>query len=157
MMDVVGLGAGGALAEGGPPEDHNGTGRGSAVLIVEDEPIIALALEATLEDLGFKDIHVAHTLDEAAALLAAHPQGQPFALALLDVNVGDALVFPLAEELRRRGVPFAFSTGRHPRDLPETWRHHLVISKPADDAALTAAIGALGFRWTGSGWERAAE
>jgi len=145
----MGTRLGGLLVEGGRPRDHNDDGVG-AVLIVEDEVMIALALEAMLEDLGFKNICIAHTMNEAHALAQQHALG----LAILDVNVGDELIYPLADDLRRRGVPLAFSTGRAAEDFPPDWRAQPLIAKPAEATKLTAAINTLGFRWTGRGWER---
>lgn len=110
-------------------------------MVVEDEPIIALHFQALLEDLGFSDIRLAFDLRGASALL--HERAPD--LAILDVNVGRELIYPLAAEMRRQSVRFAFATGRlHSEILPE-WSGVPVIPKPLTKHSLDMAIRSLGF------------
>ncbi|HEX3918128.1 MAG TPA: response regulator [Caulobacteraceae bacterium] len=78
------------------------------ILLVEDEGLVALMLEDMLEDLGFEVACSAATVAQALSWLDA---GGALDLALLDVNLGGEPVFPVADALKARGVPFAFSTG----------------------------------------------
>jgi len=81
-----------------------------AALLVEDSTLLALDAEDILLKLGFDRVEVAGTV--AAALAAIQQTDEEFGFALLDFNLGDdATSLPIAEELHRRGVPFAFATG----------------------------------------------
>lgn len=78
-------------------------------LLVEDSTLLALDAEEILLKLGFERVEVAGTA--AAGLAAVERAGGDFGFALLDFNLGDSNSIPIAEELHRRGVPFAFATG----------------------------------------------
>ena len=60
--------------------------------------------------------------------------------ALLDVNVAGRQVFPVAEALKERGVPFVFSTGYGEGGLPDEWRGQPTIQKPFTEAAIRDAL-----------------
>ncbi|CAN5178498.1 hypothetical protein BH11PSE2_BH11PSE2_19370 [soil metagenome] len=79
----------------------------AAVFIAEDEPFIAFDLATTIEDAGGVVVGPAATVTEALALL----KNQPVAAAILDVNLGDRDICPVAELLLARGVPVIFHTG----------------------------------------------
>lgn len=96
------------------------------VLVVEDEVMIAILLEDMLEELGCKLAATASRLDEALSAVEAGG----FDFAILDVNLGGDRTFPIADVLRRRGVPFAFATGYGAAGLPEAYRGTPVIQKP---------------------------
>ncbi len=113
----------------------------AGVLVVEDEPIIALHLQVLLEELGFTDIRLAHDLGTATALLRERTPD----LAILDINLGRQLVYPLAIEIRRRGIPFAFATGRMRSEILSEWARIPIIAKPLTKQSMEAAIHALGF------------
>ncbi len=83
---------------------------GLRLLVVEDEAIVAMMLEGMLEDLGCNVIDWAGTV--AAALSLA--QDAEMDGALLDVNVGGTMVYPVADALAARGIPFVFVTGYGP-------------------------------------------
>ena len=76
------------------------------VLVVEDQAIIALDLQAALEDAGAHVIGPAATVGKALDLLPASVHA-----AILDANLPDGDVTPVAEELIERGVPFLINTG----------------------------------------------
>jgi CheY-like chemotaxis protein len=80
---------------------------GIRVLLVEDEPIIAMTAEDMLGDLGCTIAYVAVTLSEA---LAAAREGD-FVVAILDINLNGVDSMPVATLLRRRKIPFIFTTG----------------------------------------------
>ena len=110
------------------------------VLVVEDDVLIAMNLQAILWEVGFSDIHLAHDLATGSALLLSRAPG----LGILDVNLGGQLVFPLAREMRARQIPIVFSTGGSASGLPLEWALHPILPKPLDTGALTATLGALG-------------
>jgi len=80
---------------------------GLRVLLVEDEPIIAMPAEDMLEELGCTVVHTASTL--AAALEAV--EREEFDIALLDINLNGTESLPVADRLREAGRPFVFTTG----------------------------------------------
>jgi CheY-like chemotaxis protein len=77
------------------------------ILLVEDEPMIAFALEDMVLELGYEVVGPAHRLSEALALVAS----AKFDAAVLDVNLNEEPSFPVADLLRKRGIPFLFATG----------------------------------------------
>ncbi len=80
---------------------------GRKILVVEDEMLVLMSVNITLEDLGCTDISVASNVAAALALVARNT----FDAALLDVNLGSERSYPVAEALLQLGIPFAFSTG----------------------------------------------
>ena len=78
---------------------------GRRVLIVEDEVIVAFALECEVEDAGGEIIGPAHSLEEAERLL-----DQPIDVAILDINLNGESVWPVARALRDRGVPYVLAS-----------------------------------------------
>jgi len=110
--------------------------QGERVLIVEDEPLIALDLQATFEREGARVVR-AHTMPEALryACYAALSAG------VLDFRVGSNNADPVCEALTRREVPFIFFTGLSGA-LPERWVATPIVPKPA---APETIIGALKF------------
>lgn len=99
---------------------------GAAILIVEDNAFIGAALEEMLVEQGLQVVGVAKNIKQALRL-AASPR---VALGLLDVNLGDQRIDPVAEALQARGVPFVFATGYGRAGLPEAFRDRPVIEKP---------------------------
>jgi len=97
---------------------------GLKVLVVEDEGSIALLIEDMLLELGCDLRASIGRLDKAC--IVAGTISVDF--AVLDVNLAGELVFPVAEILRKRAIPFLFSTGYG--GLPERFRDCLVLNKP---------------------------
>ena len=64
-------------------------------------------------------------------------------VAILDVNIGGAKVFPAAQILRERGVPILFATGYGRDGLPPEWQGHAVIAKPYSQADIARALDGL--------------
>jgi CheY-like chemotaxis protein len=110
------------------------------VLLVEDESLVAMIIEDMLADLGVEVVASFGALN--AALSWVEDGAEPFDGALLDVNLGGELVFPLAEALQARGVPFAFVTAYGV--LPgERFPGSPVVPKPVDSGALHRAVAAF--------------
>jgi CheY-like chemotaxis protein len=110
---------------------------GRRVLIVEDESLVAMLLETILEDMGCTPVGPASTVAEGLSMVAADA---PLDAALLDVNVAGSQVFPVAQALKDRGVPFVFSTGYGEGGLPDAWRGQSTIQKPFTEAAIREAL-----------------
>jgi DNA-binding response OmpR family regulator len=110
---------------------------GVTVLVVEDDMLVAMDLEATLEGAGAEVVDVCQTLDSAIARADA----DDFAVAVLDFGLGSDSVTPLARRLARRDVPFILYTGmaRSEPRLME-WRDHPIVEKPAAPHMLVSAI-----------------
>ena len=96
------------------------------VLIVEDEPMIAMTLEDMLADLG---CHIAGTASQIEAALDMITLGGIDA-ALLDVNLGAEKIDRVADELERRHIPFIFTTGYGQAGIPALHKKHIVVQKP---------------------------
>jgi DNA-binding response OmpR family regulator len=96
------------------------------VLVVEDETILAMMLEDALVDAGYAVVGPFACLD--AALQAA--EREALDAALLDVNIAGEMVFPVAEVLARRGVPFFLVTGYDNRVLSKAHQDWPVLMKP---------------------------
>jgi CheY-like chemotaxis protein len=111
--------------------------QGRRVLVIEDESLVAMLLETILDDMGCAVVGPESNIDDG--LRAATTEGVLDA-ALLDVNVAGREVFPVAEALKARGVPFVFSTGYGEAGLPEHWRGNPTIQKPFTEAAIRDAL-----------------
>ena len=108
------------------------------ILLVEDDPIIALDLRETLEAAGATVIGPAP--DAASALTILHDR--TFDPAVLDHLIVGGDSVPVANELARRGVHFLFLTS-HRGQLAQTFPDAPVIDKPSRPGELVAAIEAL--------------
>lgn len=115
-------------------------GRPPRVLIVEDEVLIALNLREMLKEIGVEYVDCAPDLDTAAEFIRVTPPD----FAILDINIGRALVFPIAEDLRQRAIPFAFSSGLGRRDLPPEFSRHPFAPKPLEAEALASILSSAG-------------
>jgi DNA-binding response OmpR family regulator len=112
--------------------------QGLRVLLVEDEAMICLLLEDMLQEFGCEIVGPACDLKRATDLA----QGEAsIDVAVLDVNLGGQLVFPVAEILAERGVPILFATGLGADELPEAWRGHQTVQKPMGMDQLAVSLG----------------
>jgi len=102
---------------------------GRRILVVEDEMFVAMLVEDLLADLGCEVVGPASSVDQALKLLI---NAAPVDGALLDVNLGQEKVYPVAEALRRTGVPFVFVTGYGTAGLDQPYRNDPTIQKPFD-------------------------
>lgn len=112
--------------------------RPSHVLVVEDEPLIALDIEDALAEHGFA-VRLARSIAEARTLLAALP---PPAMVLLDVVLPDGRSFELAGDILAAGLPLVFLTG-YDHGIPDELKDVRVVQKPFSSAGLVAVVTGL--------------
>lgn len=113
-----------------------------SILIVEDEPLIAMMLEDVLDALGHQVVGTADSVEDALARVA---EGG-FDVAIVDVQLrGGAKVWPVADRLADAGIPFVLATGGHVDAPPERHAAAPVLAKPytidAVEPALEQACG----------------
>ncbi|MDQ1902101.1 response regulator [Paracoccus sp. WLY502] len=111
---------------------------GTSILILEDEPLVAFALEDMLLDLGSRDVRLATTIAEAMRLLDKYTPD----FAVLDVNIRGERSYGVAAELSRREVPFVFATGYGDAEHPETLKAVPTVTKPYSPEDLKSALAA---------------
>jgi len=100
------------------------------ILVVEDELILALTIEEILRDEGHVVVGPVARPGEALALIEA----QQIDAALLDVRLrhGD-VVYPAADALVERAIPFAFMTAYAADGIDARYAEHEVLHKPFTD------------------------
>ncbi|HVY51658.1 MAG TPA: response regulator [Devosia sp.] len=101
---------------------------GRRILVVEDDWLIVADLVQELEASGAHVIGPIPTLELALKKLDEMPD---MSAAILDVNLRGQMVFPLADELTRRGIPFVFATAYEADGFPEPYRHVPLVRKGA--------------------------
>lgn len=112
--------------------------RQARILVVEDEFIVAALLEDRLVDLGCDVVGPASDIEEALELLAT----EQIDAAVLDVNISGRMVFPVADALAERDVPFIFATAYGLAGVAGPHARRTVLNKPYDDRALAHALRA---------------
>lgn len=110
------------------------------ILLVEDSWVIGLQLQTMIELMGHEVIGPALTLAEALTLADTEPLDG----AILDIRLNDVDVFPVAEALAARGVPFGFATGyTDEHAVPPAYRDAPRIAKPYAPEGVDHIIGCL--------------
>jgi len=99
---------------------------GARVMIVEDEMLVAVLIEDFLSDHGCQIVGPASTVAEALALI----ESAPLDAAVMDLNIAGEKVFPVAEALERRGVPFLIVSGYGQSAMPADRPNWRVCQKP---------------------------
>jgi CheY-like chemotaxis protein len=112
--------------------------RDARVFVVEDEFIVAALLEERLRSLGCDVVGPAATVAEALELLAV----EPVDVAVLDVNIAGEKVFPVADALEARGIPFVFATAYGAAGIDDRHGGKSVLDKPYHERALEHALRA---------------
>ena len=109
----------------------------SDVLLVEDDPIIALDFEDTIIELGVKTVRTAATVARALQMIADRAPD----FALLDVSLMREKSFAIAERLDALKIPFAFVTG-YSTDvrLPQAFAGRPRLLKPCSTEALSTVL-----------------
>ena len=107
-----------------------------SILIVEDEPLIAMMLEDFLESLGHQ---IAGSCESVPDAMARVNEGG-FDIAILDVNLKGERIWPVADRLRELGVPYVLATGGHIEPPPAAHAGAPVLSKPFTIDAIEPAL-----------------
>jgi CheY-like chemotaxis protein len=120
-----------------PPNQAQKKNAPARVLVVEDNIIIGMDVEAVLERLGVSQTVIAPNVTTALAEL----DNAPFDYALLDIKLGTETVFPVADTLTQLQTPFAFVSGYgEVRDMPARYAKIRVLTKPYEEADLENAL-----------------
>jgi CheY-like chemotaxis protein len=108
---------------------------GKRVLLVEDEPLVAMMMSQLLKDYGAEVIGPLSNLDDAPSILS-------YALdaAVLDVNLEGELVYPLADQLAGRQIPLVFVTGYEAERVEPRFSSSPILAKPIEPTALADAL-----------------
>jgi CheY-like chemotaxis protein len=118
----------------------NGPLTGLSILIVEDEPLVAMMAEEFADELGceIRQTEVS-TLTALAAIDAFSPD-----IAVVDVNLNSlGASYEVADRLMERSIPFVFSSGHHPSELPARYEGHRFLAKPFSIEEFSAAIASV--------------
>jgi CheY-like chemotaxis protein len=111
--------------------------KGRRILLVEDEYFIADDLRRTIVAQGAAVVGPVGNLPEA---LDAVTNGGPIDGAILDINLRGEMVYPVADALKKKGVPFMFLTGYDARALPPAYANVPCCHKPIEMAKVIAAL-----------------
>jgi CheY-like chemotaxis protein len=117
----------------------NGPKVARRILVVEDEILISMLLEDMLTDLGYEVAATASRVDEALALA----RSIDIHAAILDVNLNGQEVFPVADALAGRSIPFVFATGYGERALPAAYQERPTLQKPFEQSMLEQRMSKL--------------
>lgn len=112
---------------------------GRRILAVEDETLIAVVIEEVLQELGCVVVGPVGRLDAALRLASE----EVLDAAILDVTIRGGLVYPVAEQLIARGIPFALASGYGNWALPESLRTQPRLTKPFTSRELEAQVRML--------------
>ena len=107
------------------------------ILVVEDEYLLAEELRSKLAAAGAVVVGVVSNVQDGLASIEAHRDLQA---VILDVNLGGEPVFPLADRLLERGIPFLFTTGYDLSAIPPRFNEAPRCQKPLNVAKLIQAI-----------------
>ena len=111
-----------------------------SVMVIEDEPLIAMMLEDFVDLLGHG---LAATADSVAGALPRIAEGGIDA-AILDVNLRDGPCWPVADALAAKGIPFVIATGGHVDPPPSTHVNVPTLPKPFTIDGVRTALESLG-------------
>jgi two-component sensor histidine kinase len=112
--------------------------RDRKILILEDEPLIAMMTSHIVRDLGAEVIGPFASVREARRALNAHIDA-----ALLDVNVGGELVYGFADDVAKSGAPIVFVTGYQAAAIESRFSSAPVLTKPVEREDLAAALAGV--------------
>ena len=109
---------------------------GKRILVVEDEPLIAMVLEDILIEFGSQVVGPAKSVDSALDLA----REEAIDAAVLDLNLAGRKSYPVAEELQRRDVPYLFATGYGGDDLAPEQSGAVTVAKPYKSSEIGEAL-----------------
>jgi DNA-binding response OmpR family regulator len=108
----------------------------TSILIVEDEPVLAFAIQRLLRTHGFEIAGCAGSISKALTMV----EKADFDVALLDVNLRGESVIPVVVALRRRSRPFVFMSGYESGDIPAMFSDVPFVPKPFDANDLVSVL-----------------
>jgi len=109
---------------------------GGHILLVEDEAFVAMMMKDLIAEFGFHVVGPFGKVADAIEVLDRHH----LVGAVLDVNLASEKIYPLADQLSGRGIPFVFVTGYAPDAIEDRFAGVPVLQKPVDSGALRAAL-----------------
>ncbi|WP_290648191.1 response regulator [Aquisalimonas sp.] len=109
------------------------------ILVIEDEPVVAMGLAKLLDSLGFQPVGPVASIDKALHVV----ERGGFDGALLDVNLRGEWAAPVVERLAANNIPIVLTTGYDAGALPAPYCHHPTLSKPFRAAELTEALAGI--------------
>ncbi len=112
---------------------------GRRIMVVEDEVLIAMLIETSLQDHGCEIVGPFGRLHEATRAA----EMETLDAAIMDVNLAGERIFPVAEILWRRAVPFLLLSGYGETALPEDRRYWKLQSKPFEMNRVLATVGEM--------------
>jgi len=130
---------------------------GNRVLLVEDETLVAMVMRDMLTELGYSVVGpFSRSADAEEAVRAENVDA-----AVLDINLDGEAVYPVADLLSRRGIPFVFVTGYGAESIDGRFDHVPVLQKPIERQMLERVLapghngaGAAGASGDGEGYLR---
>jgi CheY-like chemotaxis protein len=111
--------------------------RGVQLLIVEDEYLLARDMADYFESIGVQIVGPAGTVSDALALINSHE----VQVAVLDINLRNERVYPVAEMLTQKQIPFVFASGYGSELEPQAYEDIPRCIKPVDFAVLSKDLG----------------
>ena len=100
--------------------------QGLRILVVEDEMMVAMLIEDLLKELGCTIVGPAASIEQALQLIAS----EAIDGAMLDLNLAGRAVYPVADELARRSIPFIFASGYGDQALTDRYNDRPRLRKP---------------------------
>lgn len=118
------------------------------ILMVEDEMNLAMMLEDILDEAGYRVLKAARLPNALEIVSQSGSDGEGgIDAAILDINLAGVQVFPLADVLRERGVPFVFTSGYGRDGIPDAYGDSAVLQKPYGVESILGTLqGMLGDR-----------
>ena len=113
---------------------------GRRVLIAEDEYLLASKMVEEFARLGVETIGPASTVKRALDLVE---HCGPLDAAMLDIKLRNEMIFPVADALRARGVPFVFTTGYNQKIIPDDYKDVVRYEKPFDVAEIARVVAQI--------------
>ena len=111
--------------------------KGKSILLVEDEYFLVQDMVQAFRAAGARIVGPASSVAAALRLVAAATRVDG---AVLDVNLQGEMVYPLADVLAARGIPFVLATGYDRENIPERFDGHLCCEKPVMVAKVAQAL-----------------
>ena len=106
------------------------------MLLVEDEALVAMMIQECLTECGHS---VIGPISRAADALQAAKESD-YDAAILDINLGDGMAYPVADIVAARGVPFVFVTGYEADTIDDRFSDVPILQKPIERQMLQAAV-----------------